>query len=280
MTLAAAYAHCNAQLRECDRDAWLACLFAPELFRAHLHALHLFAHEIAHVREKITAPLAGEIRLQWWRDAIAGGGRGEVAANPVAVALLDTIQTCKLPLRAFDDMIDARIFDLYDDPMPDVAALEGYCGAIDSALVRLGTLVLAQGAEPGGAEACGHAGMALGIVRILRELPRTGTRGQVAVPVSLLQEQGLLAGDVPARKAGPQMMAVLAGLRAMARGHLARAEAGLASVAPPARAAFMPLAGVEPMLRSLERAAPFAASTTPPQWRRQWALWRYAGRLR
>ena len=241
MTIAAAYAHCDADLREKDRDAWLACLFAPAASRGHLHALHLFAHEIGGVREKITAPLAGEIRLQWWRDAIAGAGRGEVAANPVAAALLETIERCKLPLRAFDAMIEARIFDLYDDPMPDMAALEGYCGAIDAALVRLGTLILAQGAEPGGAAACGHAGMALGIVRVLRELPRTSARGQVVLPLSLLAERGLTAEDVRARKAGPEMAAVLARLRAMARGHLAKAEAGMLAVAPPARAAFLPL---------------------------------------
>ena len=40
------------------------------------------------VREAVREPLAGEIRLQWWSDVLAGEGRGEVAANPVAAALL------------------------------------------------------------------------------------------------------------------------------------------------------------------------------------------------
>ena len=218
--MSAAYAHCAALLRAQDRDAWLESLFSPPEARPHLHALRAFGHEIGHVRQRITAPLAGEIRLQWWRDAIAGGARGDVAGHPVAAALLATIEACKLPRLAFDDMIEARIADLYDDPPPDAAALEQYCGATDGALVRLSCLALAGGDEPGGASACGHAGMALGIARLLR------------------------AGRGLAEK-WPEL----------ARMHLRLAEAGMAGVRPRARPAFLGLAQVEPDLRRPDRAA-------------------------
>ena len=44
--------------------------------------------------------------------------------------------------KPFDDYLEARIFDLYDDPMPGRAELEGYCGETASALIQLAALVL------------------------------------------------------------------------------------------------------------------------------------------
>ena len=92
-----AHAHCEALVRAADRDRYLAGLFAPAAVRRHLYALYAFASEVARVREAAREPLPGEIRLQWWSDALGGDARGEVAANPVAAALIDTIEQCALP---------------------------------------------------------------------------------------------------------------------------------------------------------------------------------------
>ena len=66
-----AYAHCEAVVRAHDKDRFLAALFAPADLRRHLHALYAFDGEIARVREAAREVLPGEIRLQWWRDALA-----------------------------------------------------------------------------------------------------------------------------------------------------------------------------------------------------------------
>ena len=109
-----------------------------------------FAIEVGRVRELVSAPAPGEIRLQWWVDAIEGETRGDVAAHPVADALIDTIQRFRLPRVALTELIEARRFDLYDDPMPDRDALEKYCGYVHSVPIRLASLVLSDGVEPGG----------------------------------------------------------------------------------------------------------------------------------
>ena len=112
-----AYAHCEAVVRAADKDRFLAALFAPAALRRHLHALYAFNSEIARVREAAREVLPGEIRLQWWRDALAGQARGEASANPIAAALLDTIAQCALPVEPLLGLIDAHGFDLYDEPM-------------------------------------------------------------------------------------------------------------------------------------------------------------------
>src|SRR5690242_2632223 len=85
------FAHCENLVRAGDKDRWLASLFAPADRRPPLHALYAFNLEVARVRELAREPMAGEIRLQWWREVIAGTRPGEAAAHPVAAALLETI---------------------------------------------------------------------------------------------------------------------------------------------------------------------------------------------
>jgi 15-cis-phytoene synthase len=171
--LAQVYAHCEALTRAYDRDRWLAGLFAPALARKHLYALTAFSYEVGRLREIMREPLAGEMRLQWWREAIGGERAGEARANPVAAALIDTIERFGLPRQAFDDVASARIFDLYDDPPATLRDLEGYCGETCSSLFQLAAIILGEGRDLGAAEAAGHAGVAYALVGQLRALPLT-----------------------------------------------------------------------------------------------------------
>src|ERR1700688_3294173 len=121
-----AFAHCEALARAADRDRFLAALFAPAEHRGALHALYAFNIEIARVREIIREPLAGEIRLQWWSDAIAGKAAGDVGSNPVAAALLAVVARYRLPSELLTELIAARRFDLYNDPMATLADFNDY----------------------------------------------------------------------------------------------------------------------------------------------------------
>ena len=275
------YSHCDAELRAGDRDRWLACLFAPVALRPHLDALYAFNLEIARVREIVSDPRLGEMRFQWWRDAIEGVAMGDAQAHPVAAALGDTIRRFQLPTKALIDLIDARTFDLYDDPMPTLLDLEGYCGETSSALMRLASLVLGQGGDPGGADAVGHAGVAYALMGLLRALPWHAARGQVYVPADLLAKHGAESADLLAGRLTPQIAAALAELRGVAHSHVEAAWAAAPQMQPAARAALLPLALVAPYLAQMERRRfdPFGRLVDLPQWRRQWSLWRAARRL-
>jgi phytoene synthase len=276
--LAQAYAHCEALMRDHDRDRWLAGLFAPAAARPHLYALTAFSYEVGRLREITRTPLAGEMRLQWWREALAGEGRGEVASHPVAAALIDTIDRFHLPMQAFEGLLDARPFDLYDDPMPSLNDLEGYCGETCSVLFRLGALILSEGRDPGGADAAGHAGVAYAMTGLLRALPLTSARGQVYLPTDLLARHGLSREDIVGKRDSPALRAALAELRGHARRHLGEARGLLRQTPAEIAPAFLALAYVPLYLVAMDRAryAPFETIIDAPQWRRQWTLWRAA----
>src|SRR5262245_27995248 len=137
-----AFAHCEGLVRAADKDRFLASLFAPVEHRHALLALYAFNLQIARVREVVHEPVAGEIRLQWWSDVLGGEGHGEVAAHPVAAALLETIARYQLPRERLERLIEARRFDLYDEPMGTLADLEVYADGASTTLIALAGQIL------------------------------------------------------------------------------------------------------------------------------------------
>jgi phytoene synthase len=270
-----AYAHCEAVVRAADKDRFLAALFAPAERRRHLFALYAFNGEIARVRELAREALPGEMRLQWWRDVIAGEARGEVSANPVAAALLDTVSVCGLPRDPLIRLIDAHAFDLYDDAMATLADLDTYGRDTDGALMSLAARVLADGDATA---AAASAGIACTVTKCLRSLPVDVARRQMFVPLEILDRHGVAREAIEARQNSPQLRAALADMRAHAQGAFDAFCRAAAEIPERCVPAFLAAAVVPACLKRLERATDPFGAVELPQWRRQWIIWRAARR--
>lgn len=266
---------CLASLRETDRDRYLACLLSPADKRAGLIALYGFNAELARIRDLVREPLPGEVRLQYWRDLLNGEAHGATEANPLAALLLETVSRFRLPREALLGMIDARVFDLYDDPMESRSMFEGYGGETASALIQLASLVLDAGKAEVSTTAAGHAGVAQAIAGALLLMPITRARGQIYIPLEILSATGLdrerfLAGMDRAR-----ISAAIEAFAGLGRDHLEKARR---EPQPPASvfSAFLPVALVEPVLDGAARAGVriFDQDIRPAQWRRQLRLLR------
>jgi phytoene synthase len=272
-----AFAHCEGLVRVADKDRFLATLFAPAEHRPALLALYAFNLEIARIREAAHEALAGEIRLQWWSDVLGGAGRGEVAAHPVAAALLETMARYQLPPERLTALIEARRFDLYDEPMGTLADLEAYADGASTSLIALAAQILAGGEEPDIRMLSHHAGLAHAFVGLLAAFSIHAGRGQVFVPLEILARHGATRQQVLGGQATPQLHEALAELRLHARRHLRAAQQRLTAAAPAVMPALLPVALAGPTLARMERRGydPF----TPLEiaaWRRQLILWRAA----
>lgn len=156
-----AYIHCGQLVREHDRDRWLSALFAPEALRPHLHALAAFFHEVARIPHLVREPLAGEMRLTWWREAIEGQREAEASANPVAAALVDTARARALPLQIFEDCLLGWRDQLYREPPTAPAEIEAFGREVLAAEFQLPALALSGAADPASASASAGAAAAL-----------------------------------------------------------------------------------------------------------------------
>jgi phytoene synthase len=267
-----AFAYCAELVRSADRDRFIATLFAPADQRGALHALYAFNAELARVRDVAHTALPGEIRLQWWSDVINRQRDGEAQANPVASALLATIERHALAREKLTDLIDARRFDLYDEQMARLTDLEDYARRTSSSLIALAAQVVA-GID---AEAIAEpAGLAFGFTGILRAFPIHIARRQLYAPTELLERHQVHLHDLFAGRSSAGLEAAFAELRNLARRHLATAGEAMSALPDAAIPAFLPVALVRPSLDRLERATPFAPTELAP-WRRQWLIWRAA----
>ena len=274
-----AFAHCEALVRAADRDRFLATLFAPRERRGALFALYAFNVEIARIREVVRDPVAGEIRLQWWSDVLAGDGRGEIEAHPVASALRASVARYGLPPERLQTTISARRFDLYDEPMATLADLEAYADGASSSLIALAAQIL-NGDGASDIDALSHhAGLAHAIAGLLKAFPFHAARGQLFVPLELLERHGADREDVRIGRATPQLRSALADLRDSARRHLRQAQDMARTVSPDAMPALLPVALAGATLARMERGDydPFVPVEIAP-WRRQWLIWRAARR--
>ena len=125
------------ELKQRDRERWLACLYAAAPARPGLVALLALDAELAQLVATTTEPLLGEIRLAWWRDRLIELDTQPAPAQP----LLQALQARTLPRLSGSDL--AGLEDGW------LARLNGDAAGSASGCVRLFTLAARQlGADP------------------------------------------------------------------------------------------------------------------------------------
>ncbi|HET7492907.1 MAG TPA: phytoene/squalene synthase family protein [Bradyrhizobium sp.] len=265
---------CAELVRSHDFVRYASALFLPAQQRRGLLALYAFNVEICRVRAQVSQPLPGEMRLQWWTDMLAGKEHGSIEGNPVAAELQLAIQTWRLPVGRLSRLIEEHQFDLYNDPMPTMAALEGYLHDTASALFSSAASIVGQSSEAI-EHLARHAGLAQGIVQIMASLPRDASRRQLFVPEQILTSHGCSIEEIFAGKQSAKLRAALNQLLDEAREHLTTAFALLGTVPPEVRLIFLVLAQVRRELTQLLRADndPFVPRSAS-RFQILWTLWR------
>ena len=234
-----------ALVRRHDRDRFQTVLFAPAARREALFALYAFNYEIARVRERVSEPTLGRIRLEWWREIIAAAYEdGPVRRHVVVEALTDAIRGHGAAREHFDRLIDARERDLDDEAPRSLAALEDYAEAVSARLVYLALEMLGVD-DPAARQAGFHVGIAYGLAGLLRAMPHQARASRPLVPAEVAA-------------AASRHLALARGLR----------SAGARAALP----ALLPAIVAERYLRRLKRAGcdPFDRALTAPDPLQSW----------
>jgi phytoene synthase len=192
--------------------------------------------------------MAGLIRLQWWRDALAGLARGTPPAHPVVTAMADAGLARRLEPDALVALVDAREVEVDATPLKRIDDLEAHARATAGALNALVARLSALDAET--VEAARTAGTAYGLLGVVRAVPFVVRRPQPLLPEEPLAAHGLAAD----RLGGDDQHAAL---RPVLREITERAGARLAELRRArgrrAAAAFVPMVLARQDLARLER---------------------------
>jgi phytoene synthase len=207
-------------VRRADPDRYFSHLFAPAQKRGALLALYAFNVEIARVADTVREPMMGEIRLEWWRETLAGARAGVPRNHDVARALTILFATIALPAEPFEAMIAARGFDSSADTLADRVAVESYCDATSGNLMRLATRILG-----GGDDAAAHdAGIAYALSGIVRSIAHHAARHKSYLPESLMQAVDLTKEQLFAGHERDKVRAIVVQMAIWAREHLEKAR--------------------------------------------------------
>ena len=154
-----------ALVRQRDRDRYWSALFAPRPKRPAILALYAFNAELDHILASVSEPMAGQIRLQWWRDAVDLATPGARTGNPVADALSAAIAEHNLSKDRLIGMVDARVPAMFGEPPLDDKALKTFLRETEGAVFELAAAILGDRSESAKAAAA-HAGVAYGLTEI------------------------------------------------------------------------------------------------------------------
>jgi 15-cis-phytoene synthase len=268
-----AAAEVAAAARAGEPDRYLAALLAPEPQRRALLALAAFSAELARIPHRaVREPFMGEIRLQWWREAlglserlsedpVGNAAAGEASGHPgaestghsVADAMRRAARTHALPAALLGTMIDARALELVPVPFEDTAALYDFLWKTEGVLFALAGRVLGLGPSPDLDAASAAAGRAYGMARLLVGLPRSLSLGRLPLAQAEIAAAGLTAEELLASTGGAKSAALLQTYVAQIRGNLPEARGLVHRLPRRARLPFLPLALVGPYVRMLER---------------------------
>ena len=244
--------YCAAEVRRLDRERYLAALFASGKRRDALFALYAFNLEVAKTAEVVSEALLGEIRLQWWRDAVDEVYDGSVREHPVLASLAEAIETRGLERSRFHAILDGRAADLRERPFDDLDALEDYVARTAVPLVELAC----QALDPQNDGIMGlarEAGLGLGLAGVLRAIPFHARQRRLCVPRSLMTEAGVTAAALFDRAPPKAFATAVEPIAARARAHIAVLRRRRRDIPAAARAAFLPVAISEAYLRRLAR---------------------------
>ena len=273
--------YCEGEVRAHDRDRYLVTQFAPAPRRAALYALYAFNLEVAKTAEVVSEELLGQIRLEWWREAIEECYDGEPRRHEVVEALAGAIREHGLTRGHFKRLIDARAFDLDPEPHATLAALEAYAEATSSTLLWLAMEALGSAGEEAW-EAGRHVGIGWALTGLIRAMPFHLRAGRIYLPAEMSQRHGIRRPDLLALKPSPGLAAAIREIADAARLHLASARAPHAEIDRLAMPALFLATLADVYLERLARAGhdPFDPGLAAPSALRSLRLWFRATRGR
>jgi phytoene synthase len=197
-----------------DPDRFWCLVPSPPAARAAVAVLLALNQEVGRVADQVTQPMAGFIRLQWWREAIAEARAGRPRRHPVALAL-PLVQQAGLGDAELEALVDGRERELDEAPIADLAELVAHTR--NTAGILQADVAAVTGGDRGRAA---RIGTAYGLVGILRATGHLAGRGRLMLPADLLARHGVTRDRVLAGEAGEGVRAVVRQVADAARAEL------------------------------------------------------------
>lgn len=178
---------CGEQVRAEDPGRFLVSLFASGAMRPALWGIYALDLELRQIRDRVTEPMMGLIRLQWWRDSIARIYEGKGAArHEVLAAIGAAVAAHALSLQDFEALLAARErdFEAGGGVFETGAELEAALSVATAPWVRMGLgCTGGRVSEPDMNRIC----TAWALLEHVRKAPLVGSKGLNPFPREMMR---------------------------------------------------------------------------------------------
>jgi len=217
---------CAEQVARSDPWRFATAMTAPLPQRGDLMVLYAFNLEVARAPWVTSEPMLAEMRLQWWRDAIAEIYDGTAPRrHEVVTPLAELIARKNLPRESFDKLIDARRYEIYPETERTFQDARRFLWDTSSEVMALASRALGANRKQANSAHC--AGLGQGAAQLILAAPELEA-----------------AGRPPFSRTDPSVRSAIAevGLKGLKIGRMRKIPRAIAP-------ALRPAIGAEPILR-------------------------------
>lgn len=130
-------------LKKADPDRYRGALMSNSQGREDLLILYAFHYELSKVPDVTSEPMLGQIRYEWWREAIDEiYSDKEVRRHEISTPLSDMLRRRDVPRFWIDRLIDGRARDLDPQPFANMDDAKDYARQTSGQLMQIAVKVL------------------------------------------------------------------------------------------------------------------------------------------
>ena len=182
---------CGQLVQQYDRDRYLCALFTDTIRREALFSIYAFYYEISRIKFRVTDPLLGQIRFQWWRESIDKVLEGRIERHEIIIGLDAAIRNYKLHRILFFDLIDIWESGLTGFRFTTIKELIDFCLETDGKLGDIALEILnAKNIET--YQAARNISVALGLMTLLRNSNSLVYKKAIMFPVEIWEKHTII----------------------------------------------------------------------------------------
>ncbi|PAV17197.1 hypothetical protein PNOK_0726100 [Pyrrhoderma noxium] len=185
--------YCRDFVRKHDRDSYMTIQFFPRSLQASCFAVKAFYAELATIQDSVSNPLIGQMKMQFWKDAIKSRASPQ---HPIAIALHNAIKTSHIAPYHLNRIIEARDVELNSPSHLSMDTLLAHAESTSSTLNYILLSILGLSSSESYSHAASHLGVSQTLSTLLRALPYHTSKGTMVIPASITAKHGVNQEDV------------------------------------------------------------------------------------
>lgn len=209
--MVASYELCRELNAAHGKTYYLATLLLPPAKRPYVHALYGFARYADEIVDDLASTLTDQEKADWlgrWGDTFLADLKRGSSSDPVARAVVDTVNRWEIPREHFEAFLHSMRMDLtvreyatYDDLFEYVYG--------SAAVIGLQMVPILEPTQPEAYDRAMDLGVAFQLANFIRDVNEDLDRGRVYLPLDELERFGVTRGVLEQRVATPQVKAAL-----------------------------------------------------------------------